>query len=646
MTLLPERKITLPRWLPAAQRERLAGRRITLCIPRGVRARLRTPERIPPSDWNERYRVMGASESFPGKWRRDIAPHAARVMDTWALPWVREVVFCGPDQASKTSAMLGCLGWSIDQNPGNIFYTASNEDKTKEIVNDKLIPMLRESPRLRKRLSKRSDDTGMSKIRMNNGVTIRVAWANSPASTASFSARDTYNDEVDKWQLPHIIKQDGGKSVTETSPVRRIRKRAKNYPLTHKHFWASTPAGRYIHKMLMACQQVWDYACRCPDCVDLIIMDEDHLVTPQGATEEIIKANPEAVEYACNSCGSSWDEEKRLQAYREGDFVCIKGDHVSRPVDVGFHLSGFATPDMRMADIACTIVSAKAGDLAAKIDLAHGIKAIDYKEEATDRKEDTILRLRDSRPEGLVPADTFALLMTADTQDNGFWYKVRAWTYGEGMPSALVKSGFVTTKEALEEILFGEYRDAASGSYRMTYAGIDTRGHRTAEIYAWCKRTNVMALLGAPGRKAQPVTVSRIEFYPGTNKPIDGGLTLYHFDTHYHKDHLVNKLRVEPSDPGAFLLHSGYTSEQLEIMAKMDGPPPPHNLQAYASHFCAEIRDERGLWQNPTKRANHLFDCEVMGLAIAMYLGFQNVTRPEETSPPPDEGPRVLSGGV
>lgn len=644
MTILPERKIKIPSWLPRSRREHLQGTRRTLSIPRGVRARLRTPERIPPSDWNERFRVMGASESFPGKWRRDIAPHAAKVMDTWALPWVREVCFDGPDQASKTSAMMGCIGWSVDQDPGNIFYTAATEDKSKEIANEKLLTMLRESPRLRKRLSKRMDDTGMSRIRMNNGVTIRVAWANSPASTASFSARYTFNDELDKWQLPHIVKHDGQKTVTETSPVRRIRKRSKNYPLTHKHFWASTPAGRYICKMTMSCQQVWVYAGRCPDCGELIIMDEEHFVIPEGATDESIKASPEQIEYAC-TCGSPWDEEKRLVAYRSGDWVCTKGADVARPVDVGFHLTGFITPDMKMSDIARTIVQARSGDLAARIDLSHGIKTVDHEETVSDRKEDYILRLRDPRPEGLVPVDTFALTLAADTQDNGFWYTVRAWTFGPSLPSVLVKSGFVTTKEALERILFAEYFDLAGGSYRMTYAAIDTRGHRTAEIYAWCKKTNVMAFLGASGRKSQPVTVSRVELYPGTNKPIEGGLTLYHFDTHYHKDYLVLKLQTEPTDPGAWLLHCGYTREQLGIIEKTGGTPPPHNLQSYAAHFCAEIRDDKGLWQNPTKKANHIFDCENMQLAMALYLGFEYMRRPE-SSPPQETGPQVLSGGI
>lgn len=630
--IVAKMNIPLPQWLPESRRQQLAGKHVKVKICRGVRARLRTLERIPPSDWNEKYRVMPSAESFPGRWRRDIAPHAAKVMDVWALPWVRELWFCGPDQASKTSSMMGCIGWSIDRDPGNIFYTASNEDKSKEIVNDKLIPMLRESPQLRKRLSKRDDDTGMCKIRMNNGVTIRVAWANSPSSTASFSARYTFNDEVDKW---------GQTSSTskETSPVNRIKKRAKNFPLTHKHFFASTPAKGYIYKGMMACQQVMEYAARCPDCGELVVMDEEHMIIPDGITADEIKTDASLIGYSCNACGSSWDEEKRQIAYRTGGWLITKGADIQKPVDVGIHLSGFVTPDMKMADIARTILAARAGDMAAKIDLSHGIKCIDHEETLSDRKEEAILRLCDHRPAGVVPCEADALEISVDTQDHGFWYRIRAWRYGLDLKSWLVKAGYIPSAtpddfSALDQVLAGEYPDENGELHRIMAGIIDTQGHRTAEAYTWCRRTGILAAKGAPGRKTQPVTVSRIDRFPGSGHPIPGGLTLYSIDTHYHKDQLANKLLINPTDPGALVLHSGYTFDQIKAMERDHSQMLGHNLGDYSRQMCAEGRDDRGLWICPEGKANHLWDCESNGLALVYWLGWQT-TVSEKTKPAP-----------
>lgn len=612
MNLLPERKIKLPASLPADIKNRLRGRRITFVNSKGARMRARSPERILPSDWNEKYRVMPSSESFPGKWRRDIAPHAAAVMDMWAMPSVRELWFCGPDQASKTSSMLGCLGWAIDQDPGNTFYTASGEGKTKEIVTDKLVPMLRESPKLAKFISSRVDDTVSGKIRLKNGVHIRVAWANSPSSTASFSAKYTFNDEVDKWSMI-------GK---ETDPIRRIRKRAKNFPSTHKHFFASTPAGKYIYKGMLACQKVYDYAGRCPDCGELILMDEEHFIL-DGLTIDDIKSKPSLVEYSC-ACGSLWDETKRLHAYRTGKFVCTKGEGIRNPVDIGVHLSGFITPDMKMSDIATTILEAKAGDLSAQRDLAHGIKAIDYTTQLADRKEDYILRLCDDRTEGQLPAVPIAAITAvADMQKRGFWYTIRAWGYGLAAESWLLKTGFVDSWEALEHVFFrSQFVSAVGDVHTPTLWGIDSGGgeseeyadmSRTAECYLFCVKNPGVIPFKGNSRMQQIYTRTVIDKLPGTNRPVPGTVALHNVNSRIFKNRLASKLMVEPADPGAWHIHSGLRDEDIEV-----GNPREfgrENLRPFAAQMCAESLDGVN-WVNPTKRANHLWDCSYYEMAL------------------------------
>jgi phage terminase large subunit GpA-like protein len=184
---------------------------------------------------------------------------------------------------------------------------------------------------------------------------------------------------------------------------------------------------------------------------------------------------------------------------------------------------------------------------------------------------------------------------------------------------------------ALDFLLASEFPDENGEPHRIMAGIIDSAGHRTAEVYAWCRRTGIMAAKGASGRKTQPVTVSRLDHFPGSNRSIPGGLSLYHIDTHYHKDMLANKLVVDPTDPGAFILHSGYTYDQLKAMERDPNHNPGHNLHDYAMQMCSESRDDRGLWQCPNNKANHLLDCESNGLAMVVYLGWQhavNETRP------------------
>ena len=630
--LIGRPQLPLRPWMPASWRRSLAGREVDLRIPEPVRLRCHKPKRIRPSEYSERYRRMPDADSHPGKWRLEFARPSVKVMDTWALPWVREVWFCGVDQMSKTNTMIGCIQWSVEHAPGNIFYQMPDEASSDKIMDGKINAGLKATPRMARYLSPRADDTGLSKTTLVNGVTILPAWSGSPSSTAIFSALYTFTDELDKCKMV-------GK---EASPVARIKKRTRNKRFG-KHFFAGTPAGQWLYKETMACSQVWVLGARCPECGELIVMDQDHVVIPEGATAEDIQADPTIIEYAC-TCGAPWDEATRAMACKHGDWVCIKGADVAKPATVGFLGPAFPLPEVTLADIAITILKARAGDLSAKRELAHSIKACDHEEETVERKEDQILLLCDDRHAGIVHPETDVLTFSADTQDAGFWYTIRGWRYGLDLKSWLVKAGYVPSShaadfEALDQLLQAPYRDPAGRSYQIAYGIIDSQGHRTSEVYQWCKRSGVFAAKGAKGRKTQPVTVSRLDHFPGTNRPIPGGLNLYHVDTHFHKDLLKNKLDIDPSDPGAWVLHSGFSAIQHQLMSRSPQLQLPNGLTDYAKHMCAEYRDEKGLWQVLKSRANHLWDCEQQQIALALYLGFANMVREADKAPIPQQPP-------
>lgn len=615
---LPGVQVPLPLrpWLPPAWRAAVAGRCIELAIPAVVRRRVKRPAPIPPSEWSVRYRRMPGADAHPGAYRPEFARYAARVMDTWAQPWVREVWFCGVDQAGKTNTMLSCLGWSIEHAPGNVFYQMPDEASSDRIMGKKLIPMLRGTPRLAAHLSPRADDTGLGGVTLHSGVSIIPSWAGSLTSTATFSAKYTFSDEIDKMKMVG----------READPMDRIRKRTRNQRFA-KHFFASTPAGGWIHAGTRACVQVWEAAARCPGCGVLVVMDLDHLVLPEGATVDRLKADPGAVEYACNACGVLWTEADRAEAYARGGWVCVKGQAERRPTDVGFVQGALPLPDVPMAAIASTLVRARGGDLSARRDLAHGIQAIDYTEELADRAEDQILQLRDDRPEGLVPATPIACITAvADMQKRGFWFSIRAWGFGLEAESWLLKSGFVDSWEALRQLFYqSAFHDVHGTEYVVTLRGIDSGGgvsepwadlSRTAEAYLFAAANPGLVLFKGMRTMANPYRVSHQDRVPGTNRPLPKGVPLYLLNTKHYKDRLAAKLLVAPADPGAWHLHSGYSAEQQALLARDPGAQITHNLGDLARQLCVEGRDDRGWWVNPKNRPNHLWDCATMELAL------------------------------
>ncbi len=628
--------------IPRRWRRALSGRSVisarlpVVKCPPPVKVRMRRPEKIRVSDHAALYRMV-TDGAHVGPWRHEYAPHTVKIMDAFGQPWVREIWFCGVEQSGKTNTMLNCMAWAIDCDPGNIFYLMPTEATSDKVTGEKIRPMLVASSRLARYLAIRQDDTTLARIKLRHGVTLWPAHANSASSMASWAAKHCFGDEVDKY--PAMT----GK---EASPIDLIKKRNRTYRGRYKRFFASTPAGLHIHQGMMACQQVWEYRLRCPHCSELIRPVAEHLALPADETAEAIEA--EGCALACHSCGTHLAERDREQAIRRGAWHCIKGAEISRPSRIGFHHRAWDCLDIPLAEIAVAWIQAKTGGTAEKVAWANGYEAINYEPEHRERDEDRILLLRDDRPDGIVPTWADALEISIDTQDNGFWYRIRAWEFGT-MQSALVRCGFIEDFAGLDRLIYDStWPDAAGNQHRIMAGIIDSAGHRTAEVYEWCRRPGsiVLASKGAQRRKSVPVTVGKIDHYPGTSKAIPGGLRLYHLDTHFHKDELARKLDIHPGDPGCFWLHSGHTAGQLADLARFPADEkPPHNLKEYARQMCSEHRDERGLWQHDGKKPNHLWDCESGGLALALYLGFQHRQKPgadpgNERKKPATPGPK------
>lgn len=610
--------LPIPESLPGHVRRSLSGRTVSFDIPRPVKLRMRQSEKMRVSEWAEKYRVVcdGAHE---GPWRHEYAPHTVKIMDTFGLPWVREVWFCGVEQSGKTNTMLNCIGWAIDCDPGNIFYLMPTEDTSAKVVGAKVRPTLRKSPRLARYLGSKQDDTTLSRIKFSHGVTFFPAWANSPSSMATFTAKHCFGDEVDKYPVM---------AGREADPITLIKKRNRTYKGRFKRFFASTPAGLYIHKGVQNCHQVWEYRVKCPDCGELIRMDAEHLIIPAGATPESIERD--GCEYAC-ACGSIWDDQKREQAIRTGRWICTKGEDVHRPAKVGFHHRAWECLDIPLAEIAAAWLQSQGGDLAAKVAWANGYEAVDYVEDRSDRKEDAILALVDPHlPRGTVPVDTSTIIVKADTQQAGFFYQVLAFGYGPDLSPSLMDHGFVESFDALKEIGERRYQDAAGREYAAIAGFIDSGGgsnpyrpkhSRTSEVYDFCRLNRFWRPLKGRRDQATPWSVTRLEYYPsrdGKKRPIPGGLQLYTINVTLYKNQLATKLGINPGDPGSIRLHAGVSD---------DGPLAGVR---YAAQLCSEYQDDRGYWECPSNKPNHFWDCWVYGFAGADILGVRRKKKQEQ----------------
>jgi phage terminase large subunit GpA-like protein len=248
------------------------------------------------------------------------------------------------------------------------------------------------------------------------------------------------------------------------------------------------------------------------------------------------------------------------------------------------------------------------------------------------RTEERILKLKDDRPAGLVPGGgaVACLMAGVDTQDNGFWYEIRAFGWGFAGDSWAIRSGFIIDFEALQKVLWEDvYKDAAGLTYPVQLVCQDAMGHRTADVYDFC-RINRGAIFPCMGkdRQTQPFAYSNIDVYPGTKKQIPGGIILVRWDTNYFKNKLSSMLEVSPGDPGCWNYNQDLTDEWARQMT-VEG-----------------INPDTGLWENPQEKPNHAWDCSALVLLAADIVGVRFWQRPAPAGEPEKKASAPARAGM
>jgi len=618
-----------PAWWPCEYPAAIVGRSFVYRMG-AERLRLKKPKRRPVSEWSERYRVLSQS-SRPGPWRNSTARYLVGVMDAIDHPSVETVVFCKPPQSGGSEAVHNFVGSRIDMDPGEVLYIYPDDHTASLNSKDRIQPMLTASPRLSSYMTGADDDVSTRRIKLKHMV-IYLASAQSASQLANKPCKYVIFDEVDKY--PAELKG-------EADPVSLGRKRTTTYAHSRKMIELSTPTTErgQIWTSLRTAQVVFHYWCRCPHCGEMQTMLFKDIKWDGGH-----KADPEEVRayglawYECRHCRRPWSDEERDDAVRRGEWRASSGGHPLfadqdaamgagpaltlfaaldklQPKKIAFHLPAWVSPYVSISECAAAFLDGQRDPMKLR-DFSNAFEAVPWREIRKEREEDTILALRDELDEGVVPPWADVLTVGADTQDNGWWFEVRAWEIGPDMRSHGVRRGFVETLDALDDVLLRTSYCKADGSEAPLVAGlIDAMGHRTAEVYDWCRTRRIIRPSKGETRMTRPFEETRIDTMPGSKKAIPGGLVLQRVKVNFFKDKLAGKLQISVADPGAF----GFSRDLSP---------------AHARHYISEYVDTKtGGWICPEHKPNHLWDCSVLAMAAAMIARLHLPRKQELSSP-------------
>jgi len=598
-------------------------------------------ENLTVSQWAEKYRVV-TNGPKPGKWQNETTPYLTEPMDCWNIPWIRTIILCFAPQIGKTQIAFNCLCFSVDQDPGPGMYVMPDEKTTKRITKRRLIPMFRETPRITRLLSPRSDDTSVQGIHFLNGMDLMPVWATSAAELASESARYLFFDETDKY--PEFTGR-------EADPISLGKIRTNAYPHTKKILYLSTPASEpsTITKALTdEADEIRHYYAKCPFCGALQKMEFSQIVWPETERDPRRIKRRRLANYECVECGELWDDHMRDYAVRNG--LWQSETEVYRPETVGFHLPSWYSPFISLSAVAADFLQGK-DDLAKFMMFVTQHKAEEWKEIIDPKEESGILEHRTDIPPGIVPPEAIALTCGIDMQKHGFWFVVRAWAADR--TSWLIQYGYLASWSDIEALVFDtryqiQGTDKTKGIWR---AALDTGGgivdadewSRTEEAYEWLRKNNRKVVYGIKGGsrfQIKKVQLSVIDKMPRSSKPIPGGLELRLLDTSQFKDVLHWRLGRQEADAEnekepetqRFYLHSE---------AGMD----------YAKQILSEEkrRTHKGKteWKQ-IRRDNHLLDCEVYASACVdpEWVPSFSMLMEHLKSPSRPRGRRIISKGI
>lgn len=565
------------------------------------------PERLSPSEWAAKYRVLTSSMSAEaGAWRNERTPYLVGIMDAVDEPGVEEIVFLKPAQIGFSEATRNILGWYIDQEPGPCLAVMPSEKSGREMFEERFKPLLKHTPVLARHLTSRSDDLSLERITLDT-MPVYLAWAGSAQALASRPIRYVIFDEVDKY--PPF-------SGKEADPVSLGIKRTTTFGHRARVLIGSTPTTRdgAIWRRWEICTDQRRFMVPCPHCNKHQVLTWPRVKWPK--LDEPDKARKAAsVEqgrlayYECEHCRGKIEDRHKPVMLQAGvwcgsDQVVTDDGRVvgpkPNPLRVGFHINALYSPWLTFSKLAGEFILA-AGDVGAMMDFRNSRMAEPFEVQAESVKTGQIrAKVAKANPPRVVPDWAGALIATADTQKDHFYYTIRAWGYE--YRSQLVAHGKCETFENLKAVcLDGVYQTDSGQPISPSVLLIDSGGSRTNEVYQFAlKDGRIQPLRGASHAMRGVWNMSRVS---------DVGVSLRILDVHFFKDMLARliKEKVDDNDPDS-------PDKWMPSSACGDD----YCYQMAAEHKIFDARRRREVWVPVSQGVdNHYWDCEVYQCAGA-----------------------------
>lgn len=464
------------------------------------------PEDLTVPEWAEKYRVLSRENSAEaGPWRNRRTPYLIEPMRAFTDPAVRHITVVASSQVGKSELELNIIGYIIDQDPSSILYVQPTLDDAKKFSRQRVSPMIRDTPTLRRKVADVKSRDGGNTILQKQfpGGLISIVGSQAASGLASLPARYIIGDERDRWAVS---------AGTEGDPWDLAVARTTTY-YNAKLVDVSTPTIRGASAIQTTYEagtmEHWCY--QCPDCgewseirFDDIKFDFREVQTGRKRDYDIT-----SVQWACPHCGVLQAEDKmRTQPTR---WIADNPDALTISGHRSFKISAFASPWVPWTSIVYRFLTSKSDPQ--KLKVFYNTVIGEWWEERGDvlDPEEALSRREPygETPSGApadMPPGAILLTMGVDVQDDRLEYEIVG--HGHYRETWGVKYGMImgdpdeaAVWQRLDELLQHDFVRADGKALRVRLAFVDSGGHKTQSVYyqTLLRRPRVFAIKGKGG---------------------------------------------------------------------------------------------------------------------------------------------------
>jgi len=556
---------------------------------------LRPPPDLKVWQWAEKYRIMSNVEtSSPGPWDNSRTPYLIEIMERLTDPTVSKIVFLAARQMGKSTVFLNYLGYLIYINPSPVIIIQPTGDLAEKFSKTRVSNMFRDTPCLKGLVpdDKSRDSDNKILYKECTGMFLILTGANSTAGIISMPVPILYFDEIDQYPQD-LYKQGDVISIAE--------KMQTNYP-NRKSIYTSTPTLKNMSRIEavfeVSTKHRWSH--KCPKC---------------GAWSQFSWRNLdfETVKMKCPYCETL---HTRREWEAEGSMWVAENPEAKI---IGYHINALDHPSVTWDELVEEFVeanaAAKKGDFSLLKTFINSRLAESW-EESGEVVESHTLETRREVYKAELPDGVCVLTMGVDVQDNRLAYEIVGW--GIGFESWGIEYSEIFGDPRLgdvwnriDDLLNRTWAFGNGKQLNISRAAIDTGGHMTPQVYAYCKARQSRGVYPIKGQGGDRLPLTR-----PSKESREKGLFIVGVDG--IKSDILSWLKI--GHPGDGYCHFPKDSEKDMAVRGYDA--------VYFDMLTAEkrvpVKNKKGFtgyeWHKAAGARNEAFDCRVYARAALRIM--------------------------